>query len=68
MDTDTLFDEGSTVADALHSVSTVDSRRLKETKVSDSFLGDGPRLSIKKLIYAEILQLCLNPNMKSLQI
>lgn len=42
IDTDTLFPEGSLVADALHSVSNVDSRRPKETWVSDSFLGNGP--------------------------
>lgn len=30
------------MADALHSVSTVELQRLKETCVSDSFLGNGP--------------------------
>lgn len=42
IDTDTVFPEGSLVADALHSVSTVDSHRAKVTLVSDSFLGNGP--------------------------
>lgn len=42
IDTDTVFPEGSLVADALHSVSTVESHGPKETLVSDSFLGNGP--------------------------
>lgn len=42
MDTDTVFPEGSLVADALHSVSTVDSLRAMVTFVSDCSLGNGP--------------------------
>lgn len=39
---DTVFPEGSLVADALQSVSTGVSRGLKVTFVPDSSLGDGP--------------------------
>lgn len=40
--TEIVFLEGSLVADALHSVSNVDSRMPKETFVSDSSCGNGP--------------------------
>ena len=42
MDTETVFPEGSFIADMLHSSSTVESPRFNVTLVSDSFLGNGP--------------------------
>lgn len=42
IDTDTVFAEGSLVADALHSVSTVDSLSAMVTLVPDCSLGNGP--------------------------
>lgn len=42
MHTDTVFPLGSVMAEALHSVSTVESPTLKETFVSDCLLGEGP--------------------------
>lgn len=42
MDTDTVFPEGSLVADALHSVSTVDSPSAMVTLVPDCSVGTGP--------------------------
>lgn len=42
IDIDTVFPEGSLVADALHLVSTVDSLSAMVTLVPDCSLGNGP--------------------------
>lgn len=42
IDTETVFAEGSAVADALHSLSAVESPNPKQALVSDSFRGRGP--------------------------
>lgn len=42
IDTETAFAEGSALADALHSLSAVESPNPKQALVSDSFRGRGP--------------------------
>lgn len=57
IETVSVFPDGSLVADALHSVSTVDSCKWKITFVSDSFLGSGPgKTNIDCNCYDELTQ------------